>query len=224
MANAYLKLFLKRAGVMTGPLRSPTRHSDLSRVKESLINGKIFAVGYQAYNNFGSALHYRFLLGKRGKFKLTPMEEKQIQGMLRSLNAHPIVKRLMAECTVREKRRSVILFGVRMRYTPDAHGLRRPIKILDAKTTACNTLKDFEESAKQYGYFRQGDTYSLALKASEFWDIGISKSPPYKVFPVLIQNDKEFMRYVREELKFLLYIFKHYGNPVIHGKAKRKKH
>jgi hypothetical protein len=125
----------------------------------------------------------------------------------------------MEQCHVREKRRGARLYTVPIKFTPDAHGTRIGA---DLKTTVCEDLQEFTQKAFEYGYFRQGDTYSLAVGGlKEFWIIGIGKKPPYTVLPICINQHADKMHYVREELKFLLYIYKHYGNPIRQKTAHR---
>lgn len=211
VANRYLAIYLKRAGLMTGPISKRTRHSSLSVVKTMLLQGRVIRQGYKAYNNFGSAVHLLHLKGKLGKYKLNIIEKRARAAMVANLNAHPIVSRVMAQCPVREKQRYTKLNGVLFRFTPDAHG--KSIG-MDDKTTACDTLEQFIDAAFGYGYFRQGVTYSTPLKLKEFWIFGIGKKRPHAVFPVLIQSHPEKVRYAEQELKFLLYIYKNYGNPI----------
>lgn len=99
-----------------------------------------------------------------------------------------------------------------MKFTADAHGKR---VVVDLKTTRCTSAKAFIESAKKYGYFRQGKTYMLGLGLKEYWIIGIQKEFPYKVFLVCITGPEHVreMKYVEKELEFLLYFYKSYGNP-----------
>lgn len=201
---------LKRTGVTTGPLRSPTRHSDLSTLKSFILGEKI-SFGFKAYNNFGSAFHNLKSFGKIGKYKLTEDERKRVVAMASILNHNRLVRRLEEGVDTREKRRSATLSGVKIRFTPDADGKL----ILDWKTTTCADQESFERSAFKYGYFRQGETYSRALGLKEYWIIGIQKFPPYRVFPVPI-FDKVFksqMSYVAAELEFLLYFYSRYGKP-----------
>lgn len=212
MSKGSLVLYLKRAGAISGPYASkPTRHSDLSLIKSWLL-GIPISFGYKAHNNFGSATHHLFLLGRWGKFKLTAEEKKRILGMINSLNSNPAVRKIMALCPVREKRRGAILNQTKIKLTPDAHGQRI---MMDLKTTICSNLEEFVDSAIEYGYFRQGKTYSLAVGTKEYWIVGIQKEPPYRVFLVLINGPeyRETMRYVEQELAFLLYFYKNYGNP-----------
>lgn len=220
MANRYLALYLKGAGLMTGPISTRTRHSSLSIVKKALLQGYCYKEGYRAYNNFGSATHSLFLVGKKGNWKLNIVEKRMRDGMIASLNAHPIIMKVLGQCPVREKRKLCSIMGIKLHYTADAHGKRIGF---DLKTSATTSFEDFLKSAFKYGYFRQGVTYSIPLGLKEFWIAGVSKQRPHTVFPVLIQHYPEFLRYARQELHFLLYIFRNYGHPVIHGKNKRQK-
>lgn len=198
---------------MTGPITKRTRHSSLSVVKTALLQGYCFAQGYKKYNNFGSAVHSLYLVGKLGKWKLNIVEKRNRAGMIASLQANPVAVRVMEQCPVRERRRVCRIMGVNMHYTPDAHGKRLGG---DLKTSATTTKEDFLASAFKYGYFRQGITYSIPLGLKEFWILGVGKARPWPVFPVLIQHYPEYLRYARQELHFLLYTFKNYGHPVIH--------
>lgn len=209
-----LSKYLKRAGVISGPSFSPTRHSDLSIYKNWLC-GIPASFGYKAHNNFGSAVHESFLLKRLGKWKLTHEEKQHREGMIKSLDSHPVVRKVMSMCPIREKRRPAILNGVRIKFTPDAHGKK---VMADLKTTICGSLKEFLEKCFEYGYIRQGRTYGIALKINEYWIIGIQKVPPYKVFLVLLSEHKDFVKYCDQELAFLLYFYKYYGKP----KFKRK--
>lgn len=215
--SANLSLYLKRAGAISGPSLKPTRHSDLSLTKSWLCAVPI-TFGYKAHNNFGSAVHLQFLLNKVGKFKLTKEEIETIKKMLAALWANPVVRKLMSVCPVREKRRPARLNGTKIMFTPDATGR---VVTLDLKTTVCRTLEEFIEAAFEYGYFRQGKTYSLALGTREYWIIGIQKQSPYKVFLVFLGDPKfrSAMDYVTRELEFLLYFYQNYGKP----NYKRKK-
>jgi len=191
MPNLHLVLKLKRARLMSGPLSKPTRHSDLSVVKSFLLGNRIVKEGFKAYNNFGSAVHSLFLVNKRGKWKLNSVEKRHLDGMIKSLNSHVVVKHIMDQCHVREKRRGARLYSVPIRFTPDAHG--KSIGA-DLKTTACEDLEDFTQKAFEYGYFRQGDTYSLAVGGlKEFWIIGIGKKPPYKVMLTLLNGFENYI-------------------------------
>lgn len=207
-----LSEYLRSQKITTGPLRKNTRHSHLTLIKTILCGG-VVTFGYKSYNNFGSALHEVFLLGKT-KLKLSPGEEVMLSGMIAALRANPIVTQLM-EDTIREKRKHTVVHGVKLSYTPDAkkkpHIKRKSIS--DLKSTACTEFQDFVDKAFEYGYFRQGETYTIAENADDFYDIGITKSKPHKVFILHLQAKEHAarMRYVAHELKMLLYFYMHYG-------------
>ena len=206
-----LQLTLKRAGIITGPkVTRETRHSELSVIKAFLL-GRVFFVSRatQKTFDFGSAVHETYLIGGT-KRKLDAKETPLFLGMLNSLNRHPIARKLFAD-TVREKRVKWIYEGVKFGGTPDA---RKPGIINDLKTTACTNGQDFLKKAFEYGYFRQGVTYMIAVPGvKEFFIVGISKTPPHPVFVVLIQRYPDLVRYAKEELKFLTYFYKNYGTP-----------
>lgn len=213
---------LKKARLTTGPsLRRETRHSNLSVLKafilgESLVVTKLKKSAY----NLGTAVHEKYLKGKNRR-KLTPEDRKHYKGMLAALERSPIARRLFAG-TIKEKRIRSVINGVRIGGTPDA---RKPIGkdknvcayVNDLKTTACTTFAAFLITSFKYGYFRQGVTYMIFTKAREYFLVGVSKIPPYRVFIFRLQDYPDLLRYAEQELKFLLYFYKRYGNP------KRKK-
>lgn len=204
-------IYLRRAGLTLGPSLRCTRHSDLSTLKAFLIGGFV-SFGYKAHNNFGSSVHATFLENKTSKHFLTPEERAHKQNMIATLRANPIVKQLLAACHTFEVRRGAKLNGVKLKYTPDGHGKKI---IIDLKTTRCSSARAFFESAIKYGYFRQGKTYMLCLGLKEYWIIGIQKERPYKVYLICITDPRNAveLRYAELELEFLLYFYKHYGNP-----------
>lgn len=116
----------------------------------------------------------------------------------------------MSVCPIREKRKHAVLNKVRIGYTPDARGLK---VCVDPKTTILSNKEDFVKAAFKYGYYRQGVAYCLALGLKEYWIIGIQKVFPHKVYLIPIFEDKLAISYCEQELEFLLYFYKNYGNP-----------
>lgn len=209
-----IAIYLKRAGLTLGPSLRRTRHSDLSVLKEFLLGFRP-SFGFKAHNNFGGAVHYEYYQGKPVGFKLTKEELYTKAQMLAALRRDPLAKRLFASHPIKEKRKFVTLNGVRIGFTPDAHGMT---SVEDLKTTRCRTFADFIRSAIEYGYFRQRETYIPALHVKGFpvkayWIIGIQKQAPWTVFHVHTNQYVEACAYAKNELEFLLYFYKHYGNP-----------
>jgi hypothetical protein len=209
-----LQQYLKHQGIVTGPIKKETRHSHLSLIKSMLL-GNTISFGRKGYNEFGKAVHELFLQRKlqspKKSYGLTAEEWVRVYGMVKALDTHPVVTRLVDGGT-KEKLRPMTLFGVPMTYTPDDSNRKRKL-VNDLKTTVCKSLEDFTISAFKYGYFRQGVTYSMGEKAKDYYIIGINKFPPYTIFLVHLQA-KEFkrqMKYVEHELKWLLYFYKNYG-------------
>lgn len=213
-APANVVRLFKRAGVISGPSSKQTRHSDLSVIKTWLI-GDTLSFGYKAHNNFGSATHHRWLLKKFGRYTLAPEELQNMKAMVAALEKHPIATKLLASCTCVEKRFSTKLDGVPIGFTPDAWDRAKKKLMLDLKTTVCRTLADFVQKAFEYGYFRQGRTYMVATGVKTYYLVGIQKAPPYNVYIVWLQSPEfiDWMDYVNEELKFLLYFYQNYGSP-----------
>lgn len=206
-----LSEYLPKFGPLTGPLKVPTRHSHLSLIKTLLGGGKV-SFGFKAYNNFGSYVHEKYLMGNSA-IKLNSVEKLTAAKMLLSLNSHPVAQELMKD-TIREVRLTTTLMGVRISYTPDAKKkVKRPKKGkgVDLKTTMCASKEDFIDKGFEYGYFRQGDQYGLSENMDEFFIIAIMKRSPFGVMIIRLQDYPDKMKYVRQELTFLLYFWRHYG-------------
>lgn len=203
-----LASYLKGVGAVTGPLRKTTRHSSLSVLKSNLL-GQVVDFGFKAHNNFGSALHHEFLIRTKHKYKLANEEKILVQAMLAALWANAIVKQLMTK-VICEKRLRFIMNGVKMAGTPD---IKQPhtLTISDLKTTVCATLKAFILAAFKYGYYRQAVTYLRATGYKHYYIIGIQKAAPFNVYIILVTADKDRFSYAENELEFLLYFYKNYG-------------
>lgn len=217
----YLPLHLKRAGVITGPSSKLSRHSELSAILAWLVGHPLdFSAPFMRRAMIvGSALHYRWLKKKLGKWELTAAERLKIVGMLEALADNTIAVWLIKDAIV-EVRKFTKLNGVRIGYTADAAKMLQRIGS-DLKSTTARTQKEFEVRAFDYGYFRQGETYSIPLKLKEFYIVGVCKEKPHEIFIIFLQDVKwkDHIRYAKKELQFLLYFRKHYGRP----KWKRKK-
>ena len=215
--------FLKGVGLITGPSLETTRHTNLGKIKGMLCGNQPDGKGIKpVYLAFGTILHERFLLRKATNKQLakktkkllkqlTPLDLRKIEGMLKSLNRHPVVIELMkkTKCEKTFKRK---FHGINFQFTPDAVKLILLIG-LDLKTTACDDLKDFIEKAFGYGYFRQSATYMEAHTPplKDFYIIGIGKTYPHQVFIVHVTEHKDKFKYAQKELEFLLYFYLHYG-------------
>lgn len=219
-----LGIYFKRAGLTTGPSSIVTRHTHLGSIKNILLGNHVkagSATKKKSFQAFGTVMHARFLQPKlkgkelRGVNKLwktlSIVDKRKIDGMMLSLKKHPVVSHLMLN-TENEKTRRIIFCGVKFQFTPDAVKAKKTG--IDLKTTVCNELEKFIEKAFEYGYFRQGITYMAAHKPAlqEFIIIGICKIYPHKVFIVDILQFKDKILYCKQELNFLLYFYKNYGN------------
>lgn len=204
--------FLRGAGLVTGPSSALTRHSWLSEVKHTLFGNPVNKQrGKKDYHTFGTVLHEKFLLGKQVSkgLKISTADKRRINFMLKSLNRHSVVKVLMKD-TVREQQRVISLRGIIFSYTPDAKHNGKKLG-LDLKTTVCDSVTELIQKAFEYGYFRQGATYSEAEDFEDFFIIGIQKNPPFQVFIIHINEHLEKYNYAKQELDFLLYFTKNYG-------------
>jgi len=203
-----LSSYLKRVGFITGSLHSNTSHSRLEVIKKYLIGAKQF-VGGEGFLSLGSAVHERYLEDKKA-IALDGDEEKLASAMVKALQKHFIAQQLYKDST-REEKLYVELEGTLITFILDIHQKKKKVGA-DIKTTTCRTLEDFIKKAREYGYFRQGVTYSRAANLKAFYFIGVTKEINPKIFLLHIQMFPQDIKYAEQELKFLLYFFKNYGN------------
>lgn len=201
---------LTRAGVITGPLfDSNTSHSSLDRAKKFLFGQPQFT-GKEGYLHFGNYLHTAFASYPRNRVLNCTIEEaKKLTEMLTKLYEHKIVLALVRD-SIREEAFYVNLGPVRVKMILDVKQVHSKTGS-DLKTTDCKTYSDFLAKAKEYGYFRQADTYMLGAGLKEFYFIGICKEPPFEIFILRVNDYRKEMAYAREELEFLLYWYQVYG-------------
>lgn len=199
---------------MTGPLSN--KNTSASGVGEILhyLKGNAPRPAYSAENNFGSSVHERFLENK-AEYKITKEEELLVAECLAKLKAHAVVKHLMKDA-VSEQKLYRKIYGVLVAYILDIHKKKERIGA-DLKTTVCKTLQEFIGKAFEYGYFRQAATYIKAANLKLFFFIGITKHLGDVKVLIFCANDyKDHLEYAHEELRFLLYFFKHYGKALPH--------
>lgn len=210
-----LSSYLKRAGFISGSLHSNTSHSRLEVIKKYLIGAKQF-VGGESFLSLGSAVHERYLEEKK-QIKLSDEEEKLAVDMVAAVKKNFIAQQLYKDST-REEKLYVELEGTLITFILDIHQKKKRVGA-DLKTTTCRSAEDFIKKAREYGYFRQGITYSKAANLKAFYFIAVTKEKQPKVFVLHIQSHPEDIRYAEQELKFLLYFFKNYGNII--GESER---
>jgi len=220
-----LNLYLKQRGIITGPLskRKNTSHSRLDVILKYLTNREQFHGG-EGFLYFGSALHSLSLEGGTKLLQSVNIalpDRKRIMLMAAKLETNPVWKKLMlgAICELKKK---TSLNGVRVSYILDIlqKKLRRGA---DLKTTVCKTFEEFVQSAIDYGYFRQGETYKAAEKLKDFIFVGIQKVPPHNIYILDVSLYPEETKYAIQELEFLLYFYDNYGNVLKGGIDLRNK-
>lgn len=202
-----LSLYLKRAGVTTGPLVKNTSHSGLEVIKKALLGQPQFKGG-EEFLIFGSALHERWLESK-ASYSLSKEQLVRLHKSLKALAESKEATALLKGATVEEKLK-VVIDGVEVSFILDIHKKLARVGA-DLKSSGVRSLNDFIEKAKEYGYFRQARTYELAAKLKRFYFIAVTKEDTPRVFVFCTNDHPEEMRYANEELKFLLYFYKNYG-------------
>src|SRR5215216_7736524 len=96
-----LNLYLKRAGVTTGPLNKNTSHSRLEVLKKYLLSQPQFK-GDESFLFFGNSLHEQYLQNKC-VYELPAEDKKKIIVMLAKLRNHVVAASLLKNATVEQK-------------------------------------------------------------------------------------------------------------------------
>ena len=208
-----LNIYLIRAGRVTGPIAKNTSNSAIEVIKKELLGQPQF-VGGEAFLTFGNAVHAMHLeKSKSYNKKLSEADKTAAMACVDSLGKHPVVKKLMQEA-ICEKKMYTVLNGVEFAYILDIHQPKRSTGS-DIKTTTCKSLIEFIDSAKKYGYFRQGKLYKIAARLKHFYFVAIQKEPPYNVYILDVSEYPEEELYAERELEFLIYFYKKYGKTII---------
>lgn len=204
-----LAKYLKRAGVITGPLSSK-ENTSVSRAGATF--GALRGIPPMPFDAkflvYGSSLHEQFLEDKL-ETVISKEEQVKVDRSLVALNKNPLVKKLMAG-SVTEQKLYKKIYDVLVAYILDIHNKKQRIGA-DLKTTSCRTLKQFAETCKKYGYFRQAHVYIKAENLKLFFFIAITKSDNPEVFILCANDYKEELKNAEEEIKWLFYFFKKYG-------------
>ncbi len=223
MSKNGLALYLKRAGVTTGPLSLRINNSSLTVIKYFLFGYKpsFFDPRYQI---FGREFHKRALEPKKKQKRLSPDEEKRMKQMVKALQANPVFKKYFEGSLKENLVDTNSIMGIPVQGTLDIN--HQGLKVgCDPKTTSCRSREEFIRAAIDYGYPRQDWIYCEIAKLNYFIFFGVQKFPPYSIWPVSF-HDKQFKEeyeYFKQEAIFLLYFFKHYGIPPYLKKLNKRK-
>jgi hypothetical protein len=215
-----LLLYLKRAGVISGPLSKHTSHSGLEAIKNALLGNPPFKQE-QRFLIFGTALHELFLENKKaGAYNsLTPLEQRTVEAMVKALNKTVVVRALM-EGGVREVKVIQEFKGVLLATILDNKQERKKVGF-DLKSTTATTMSDFMGKAEVFGYPRQGLTYKLTAALNDFFFVAVSKKFPHPVFVYNLTDHN--LKAAEGELDFLIYFYKVYGKITIGETAQAPK-
>lgn len=185
-------------------------NSGLSEIKRVLISGMPF-LGNEVYLHEGSEVHSRHL-EKRQLRKLDQDTEERISGMLKSLNQHKFVKKLMAS-SIKEVTTIKKVHGANCKVVLDIRGIKTLRRLgADLKTTSAKTEQQFIKLAiEKYDYLRQGWIYKQAEDLDEFFFIGIQKQKPHNVYILDQNNYEKEERAAAREGKFLIDFYKQHG-------------
>lgn len=201
-----LLTYLKSKSIVTGKRRKATSHSAMSRNKTLLLGEKVTTID-KIYLRVGKEVHRRMESKRAINKGFSVQELEDIQGMVKSLSEHPVVKKLLVRAKL-EQRKKCILNGQKVTVILD---VEQALTGVDYKTTKCKSLSDFIKKAIEYGYVRQGVTYKIGRKLRKFFFIAVQKVKPYNVFVFDLDSVSKEVKYALAELEFLLYFNGVYG-------------
>jgi hypothetical protein len=207
---------LLKQGLVTGPQPkgSNTSNSSMGACKTFLLGEQQF-VGDEKYLIFGRVLHEHLQFIENVDYrspdfnKLTDVEQSWILGCCESARQHPVVKRLLMK-SARENKLYTEIDGIRVALILDLDQQHLDTGA-DWKSSSCKTEQDFVKKAILYDYIRQALLYKKARNLKHFYFVGLQKQPPHQVYIMDVKQHEAEQFYAAQELKFLLYFYKHYG-------------
>lgn len=201
-----------------GPVTDSINNSGLGVIKRMLCGLPPF-LGGERFLLFGTEMHTRSLLNKKGKGKekWTPYnteEEVSMVGGEASLKSDQRFQSLKKGAIIEKWIRKDNAFGIHaMHGTLDINNKKLKL-VVDVKTTSCETEEDFIEKAIKLGYPRQGVVYEELSGNTASLFVGISKKAPFKTFYFDLNDFQAEKQLAKQEAEFLLTFFKTYGFPI----------
>lgn len=203
-------------GLVTGPQTTDknTSHSSLGACKTFLLGQQQF-VGDEKYLIFGRVLHEHLQFIENLNYRspnftnLSSVEQQWVLGCCSSARQHPVVKRLLMKSS-RENKLYTEIDGIRVALILDLDQQHLNTGA-DWKSSSCKTEQDFIKKAILYDYIRQALLYKKARNLKHFYFVGLQKQPPHQVYIMDVKQHEAEQFYAAQELKFLLYFYKHYG-------------
>jgi hypothetical protein len=182
------------------------RNSYLSTIYRAL-TGQAQFLGDEKFLKFGNELHKRDLQPHLEKDILTEEQEAMLYSMLTTLAADPQWQNVKKGANL-EITEFIEIDGVWIRGTIDVDQFR--VKHgEDLKSTSCTSEKQFIESSRKYGYFRQGWIYSQMKKYKSFGFTGIQKALKNpKIFRFAVQDFPHYLQEGEEQARLLIESFR----------------
>jgi hypothetical protein len=147
------------------------------------------------YFDVGTEVHARFL-EKYKKIKLSKENDLLVKGMVKSLEEHPVVTKIMHRAKV-EVMFKQPLYGLMVMGYID---ILPPKDIGDLKTTRHKNQHDFAANMD----FLQASMYRAVTKRKEFYYVGIQKEAPFKVYIFNVNQYPQRIKESDEQLKYLI--------------------
>lgn len=201
-----------------GPVKDSINNSGLGVIKRLLCGLPPF-LGGERFLLFGTEMHTRALMNKKGKGKelwkpFDTAEAVSMEGGWDSLKRDSEFQRLKKGAVIEKWIRKDKLFGIHaMHGTLDINNKKLGL-VVDLKTTSAETEDEFIDKAIKLGYPRQGVIYENLSGNTASIFIGISKKAPYSTFYFHLNDFQAEKQRAKQEAEFLLSFFHDYGFPV----------
>jgi hypothetical protein len=205
-----LRDYLIKYGRCTGPLEKNSSYSHSGTIRNNLLCLPQFK-GDEKFLLEGIVLHEAFLQEKWDRFKeLNEEQQARVMGMYKALKKHPIVKRLMDKA-IKEDKQYETIYGQLISYILDAE--QRHFKTgSDIKTTTAKTYDECLTRCIAFGYPGQSHVYKMVRGLKKFYFIFVCKIKPHPIFIIDSDALASYEKKKAEEIEFLMYFYKTYGN------------
>lgn len=197
--------------LITGPLVKNSSYSHCGRLKNDMLGLPQFS-GDEAFLKVGSALHEIFLEDVWDTYNTLTKEQKiVVDGMLKSLHANKAAA-ILYKNSIREERVEGKLFN-NVTFTFILDGKQPHLKTgFDLKTTTALTRAQCLDRVYKFHYNGQAYIYKKLAKLNSFYFVFVCKIYPHPVFIISYKEVAAHEAKVIQELNFLTYFYKHYGN------------
>ena len=197
----------------TGNIRSvkAVSNSALSRLKEKLLGATPVPMGRKGV--FGNCFHELVLephTYSLEKYNLRPSEITRLHAMKKAIDNDSLTQKLLSvKGNIIESSRIWIdpITGLKCKGKLDIDIVKYS-EVVDLKTTAVMSQKEYEEAMNSYDYDRQVAFYGKGAKAKRVRFIGVQKVEPYNVYHYCFDMSSDFVKRGEKKMNHLLKKYK----------------